>query len=171
MKKPTIILCSDQEYAQKLTALCQCKSKGGRKHDHIEGSFRHPNGFWVNHSAACGAWTRALCTHLLDSAKAVLRPGVYELSCEPQLGLGVLMASLGDTLENDVFAENLTGDESEPQGSAHNLGEVRRLAQKLHVKYGHPTNEVLARTLRFGGGTEEVVEAAKRVTCDVCDRA
>ena len=171
VKKPTIILCSDQEYAQKLTALCQCKSKGGRKHDHIEGSFRHPNGFWVNHSAACGAWTRALCKHLLDSAKAVLRPGVYELSCEPQLGLGVLMASLGDTLENDVFAEDLTGDESEPQGSAHNLGEVRRLAQKLHVKYGHPTNEVLARTLRFGGATEEVVEAAKRVTCDVCDRA
>ena len=170
VKKPTTILCSDQEYAQNLTALCHCKSKGGRKHDHIEGSFRHPNGFWVNHSAACGAWTRALCTHLLDSAKAVLRPGVHELSCEPQLGFGVLMASLSDSLSHDVFAEDLTGDE-EPQGSAHNLGEARRLAQRLHARYGHPTNEVLARTLRFGGATEEVVEAAKRVTCDVCDRA
>ena len=44
---------------------------------------------------------------------------------------------------------------------------------KLHCinKFGHPANSTLARILRLGGAKPEIVEAAKRIKCDSCDRA
>ena len=44
---------------------------------------------------------------------------------------------------------------------------------KLHCinKFGHPANNTLARTLRLRGAKPEIVEAAKRIKCDSCDRA
>lgn len=44
---------------------------------------------------------------------------------------------------------------------------------KLHCinKFGHPAKSTLARTLRLRGAKPEIVEAAKRIKCDSCDRA
>lgn len=198
VKKPTTIMCSDPEYASLLEAHCTCPKRFGRRHDHIKGSFRSPDGPWISHSSACGAWTRDLCEHFLHCAECVLRPGHRDLSAnvacsnlesfisdlaegDPQTK-GLLGRAV-DQIYFDVFAlENVesngngnedgdvTGDEREGSEDVGRRREINRLVGRLHVKYGHPSNPVLARTLRLGGAIPEVVEEAKRVSCPVCDR-
>ena len=199
-KKPTTIMCSDPEYASLLEAHCTCPKRFGRRHDHIKGSFRSPDGSWISHSSACGAWTRELCEHILHCAECVLRPGHRDISANvaystpgscmgdsadgDQQTKGLLGRAI-DQIHFDVFAlenvesngngnededGNVTGDERDGSEDVERRREIKRLVSRLHVKYGHPSNPVLARTLRLGGAIPEVVEEAKRVSCPVCDR-
>ncbi|CAE7480578.1 GIP [Symbiodinium sp. CCMP2592] len=47
---------------------------------------------------------------------------------------------------------------------------VQSSLKRLHQNLGHPTAEDLGRHLRLAGSSPEVVEAAKRLRCQVCDR-
>ncbi|CAE7293046.1 RE1 [Symbiodinium sp. CCMP2592] len=47
---------------------------------------------------------------------------------------------------------------------------VQSSLKRLHQNLGHPTAEDLCRHLRLAGSSPEVVEAAKRIRCQVCDR-
>lgn len=71
---------------------------------------------------------------------------------------------------NENEDDAMTGDEKDGDDGSRRRRQVKRLVDRLHVKYGHPSNPVLARTLRLGGAIPEVVDAAKRVSCPVCDR-
>ena len=48
--------------------------------------------------------------------------------------------------------------------------EVQSALKRLHQNLAHPAPEDLGRHLRLAGGSPEVVEAAKRLRCQVCDR-
>ena len=48
--------------------------------------------------------------------------------------------------------------------------EVRSSLKRLHQNLGHPTNIDLARHLRFAGADATVVQACKRLRCEVCHR-
>ncbi|CAE7765879.1 RE2 [Symbiodinium sp. CCMP2592] len=48
--------------------------------------------------------------------------------------------------------------------------EVQSSLKRLHQNLGHPLNEDLARHLRIAGAGSEVVEAVKRMRCQVCER-
>ena len=193
VKKPTTIMCSDPEYASLLEARCTCPERFGRRHDHIKGSFRSDDGRWISHSSACGAWTRELCEHFLHCAECVLRPGQRDQPTNPPpcdsfvCGLSGgeretvgLLGRAVNQIYFDVFVEEeepneneddvMTGDEKDGDDDSRKRREIKRLVDRLHVKYGHPSNPVLARTLRLGGAIPEVVDAAKRVSCPVCDR-
>eukprot|EP00439_Symbiodinium_sp_Y106_P077011 s874_g16.t1 len=49
--------------------------------------------------------------------------------------------------------------------------EVQSALKRLHQNIGHPSNEDLARHLRVAGAGSEVVEATKRLQCQVCERS
>ena len=161
VKKPTTIMCSSPEYAEILTTRCTCPKRSDGRHDHIKGSFRSRDGTWISHSSTCGAWTPQLCEHFLQSAERVLRPDHHEgevpafvsSSCDFERSE---QSFLGKTIENmyfEVFAldeDEITGNEWGDMGSQQRR-HIRRLVNRLHVKYGHPSNPVLARTLRLGG--------------------
>ncbi|CAE7357013.1 GIP [Symbiodinium sp. CCMP2592] len=49
--------------------------------------------------------------------------------------------------------------------------EVQSALKRLHQNLGHPSNEDLARHLRVAGAGSEVVEATKRLQCQVCARS
>ena len=199
VKKPTTIMCSDPQYANLLEARCTCPKRFGRRHDHIKGSFRSTDGPWISHSSACGAWTRGLCEHFLHCAECVLRPGQQDPSSTTlcnlvssdlvgrQNGTEGLLGRAIDQTYFDVFAfdemdanenengngrdDEITGDEKcDGDDDAGRRRDIKRLVSRLHVKYGHPSNPVLARTLRLGGAIPELVDEAKRVSCPVCDR-
>ena len=48
--------------------------------------------------------------------------------------------------------------------------EVQSSLKRLHQNLGHPLNEDMARHLRIAGAGGEVVDAAKRIQCQVCAR-
>ena len=48
--------------------------------------------------------------------------------------------------------------------------EVQSSLKRLHQNLGHPMNEDMARHLRIAGAGGEVVDAAKRIQCQVCAR-
>ena len=48
--------------------------------------------------------------------------------------------------------------------------EVQSSLKRLHQNLGHPLNEDIARHLRIAGAGGEVVDAAKRIQCQVCAR-
>ncbi|CAE7226615.1 RE2, partial [Symbiodinium necroappetens] len=49
--------------------------------------------------------------------------------------------------------------------------EVRSSLKRLHQNLGHPSNVDLARHLRLAGADPSVVEACKRLRCQVCERS
>ena len=48
--------------------------------------------------------------------------------------------------------------------------EVKSSLKRLHQNMGHPSNLDLARHLRLAGADPTVVEACKRLRCQVCHR-
>ena len=107
VKKPTTIMCSDPEYASLLEAHCTCPKRFGRRHDHIKGSFRSPDGSWISHSSACGAWTRELCEHFLHCAECVLRPGHRDISAN--VAYSTPGSCMGDSADGAQQTKGLLG--------------------------------------------------------------
>ena len=48
--------------------------------------------------------------------------------------------------------------------------ETAEMARRLHVRFGHPTNEVLLRMLRLGGAGEPLQQAVRDLECTACAR-
>ena len=149
--KPTRLQCTHPEVSARLEQTCTCEPK---LHDHIISGDR-VNGKWIARAQRCGAWPTALCNHIL---------GAVEQS------IGV-RGSRQEVLVLDTFQENETDnpDETEQHTDAGHSKD-QEVAYRLHVKYGHPSNESLARALQLGGARKEIVEAVKRLHCGTCDR-
>lgn len=47
---------------------------------------------------------------------------------------------------------------------------LRNQVAKLHGVFGHPSNDRLARMLNLKGASSEVIEAAKNLRCEICER-
>ena len=91
-------------------------------------------------------------------------------------------AYLKDKVENayvvEAGKENTTGVEEGLRGASaisfrdeKNISsEVKTALRRLHQNLGHPDRDDLARHLRMAGAGPEVIQAVKRMSCQVCER-
>ena len=177
VKKPTRLQCSDSRLPPLLETHCSCPQVSGQpRHEHIISGDKI-NGKWVSRSQRCGAWPSHMCHHILAMVEHVL--GWHGHVCETH----VTQTGQSDfLLPYECFAEEQTHrketesqpspelNQSEPQSESQKTNDLDQLVYRLHCKFGHPANSMLARTLRLGGARAEVVEAAKRIRCSTCDR-
>ena len=162
VRKRTRLQINQEQCAQNLAATCRCpKPVSGPRHDHIIAGDKIGNR-WVQRSSRCGAWPDAFCHHILQTIEQFVSPGSHS---NPFLCYEVLEAT-----EEEESGQQESGsvDESGTQSKAQQ--QVRDLAYRLHCKYGHPANSTLARALRLGGATTDLIEAAKQIRCSTCDR-
>ena len=61
----------------------------------------------------------------------------------------------------------MTPTDQAQQGEDANL---RKIVAQLHVNFGHPSNDALARAIRLSGGSDDAIQAAPNVRCTVCER-
>ena len=106
----------------------------------------------VSRAKRCGSWPAAFCRHILGAVEQVL--GDLKFT-----DVGVL----------EIFPAELDTEGDVPPDSSHTTKD-QEVAFRLHVNYGHPSNDTLARALRLGGARQSIVEAAKQVKCGTCDR-
>ena len=60
----------------------------------------------------------------------------------------------------------MTPTDQAQQGEDANL---RKIVAQLHVKLGHPSND-LARAIRLSGGSDDAIQAALKVRCTISER-
>ena len=160
VRKPTRLQSNSDALSQQLGAQCQCpKRSTGSRHDHIISGDKI-NGKWVSRSSRCGSWPLAFCHHILRHVEQLIGWSKPKTIGEPQTSDSVLPF--------EVFVEEEAPAENGQTESTSN--QVQELVYKLHCKMGHPANSTLARTLRFGGAKDEIVQAAKELKCSTCER-
>lgn len=160
VRKPTRLQTNSDELNQQLGAQCQCpKRDTGHRHDHIISGDKI-DGKWVSRSSRCGSWPLAFCHHILRHVEQLIGWNHTPFSGKAHIHNSVLPF--------EAFVEEDVSPEDAPPESAST--QVQELVYKLHCKMGHPANSALARTLRFGGAKEEVVQAAKELKCSTCER-
>lgn len=128
----------------------------------------------MSRSQRCGAWPLDLCHRILATVEQILVGTPHNKSW-----LFCILVLGGSVLPYEVFVEEQEHDndghdhEHEQSNVETQTREPDSPVYKLHCinKFGHPANSTLARILRLGGAKPEIVEAAKRIKCDSCDRA
>ena len=162
VRKRTRLHINQEQCAKNLAAKCQCpKPSSGPRHDHIIAGDKIGNR-WIQRSSRCGAWPNDFCHHILNTIEQFVD---FSPSSKPLLCYEVLEVAEEEQSLQQVFGPV---DESGTRSKAQQ--QVQDLAYRLHCKYGHPANSTLARALRLGGATDELIDAAKQIRCSTCDR-
>ena len=148
IKKPTTLMCSQPAMAQHVAKRC-------------DGSHHHTPAAGKNTRAA-GVYTKEFCKAIVAGYKKS-EGNIWEMS-----GDEVWQAFVGEAVgaDEEDFKKGASGIEV----PGHVSPAAARALRRIHQNLGHPSNVDLARHLQLSGADQTMVEAAKEIRCETCDR-
>lgn len=122
-----------------------------------------------HHTPAAGKNTRAAGVYTKEFCKAIVagysksEGNIWEMS-----GDEAWQAFVGEAVgaDEEDFSKGASGIEV----PGHVSPAAARALRRIHQNLGHPSNVDLARHLQLSGADQTMVEAAKEIRCETCDR-